>query len=398
MKTLGIITEYNPFHNGHKYHIQSALKKTNAQFTICIMSGHFLQRGMPSLMDKWTRAENALKGGVDLVIELPVVYALNSAEHFAEGAVKLLNATGITDFIVFGSEKGTINDFYKISEVYATEPEAFVNALKENLSLGMSFPKARRKALDVYLGQSVNIDNKPNNILGIEYIKALYTTKSTIKAETIRRIKSNYSDINLTGEISSATAIRQSIKKNNELEDIKESVPLTTFNTLQSHMKDLVFKNDFENLIFYKIRSMSLKELSEIHDVTEGLENRIKEKALVAESLEELILAIKTKRYTYTRIQRILFKALLNIKKTDVKHDPRYLRILGFNQKGRKLIRMLNDSSNLPVITNLKHYHPQDLIASQMIEKDILATNIYQLAKNKKTGNLDFLNSPVIIE
>jgi len=395
---LGIITEYNPFHNGHKYHIEEAKKKTNADFTICIMSGHFLQRGIPAVIDKWTRAENALRNGVDLVIELPTVYSLNSAEYFAEGAIKLLNATGITDYVVFGSEKGTIDNFYKISQIYAQEPEKFVFQLKENLTKGLSFPKARRNALEEYLGEELNLDSKPNNILGIEYLKAIYNTNSTIKAETIKRIQNDYNDSNLTGEISSATAIRKKLEENCEIKSIKKSVPLSTYNSLKKFENDLVFKKSFKNLIFYKIRALSTEDLSKIHDVSEGLENRIKEKALNCNNLEELILAIKSKRYTYTRIQRILFKALLNIENSDVEHNPRYLRILGFNKKGQKIIRKLNESSHLPIITNLKNYEPQDAVARSMIEKDILATNIYQLAKNKKTGNLDFLNSPVIIK
>ncbi len=398
MKILGVISEYNPFHNGHKYHIEASKKKVDADFTICIMSGHFLQRGIPAIMDKWTRAKNALQNGVDLVIELPVVYSLNSAEHFAEGAIKLLNATGITNFIVFGSEKGTIDNFHKISQVYADEPKAFTELLKKNLSLGNSFPKARQDALIKYLGKDLDLESKPNNILGIEYLKALYNCNSTIKAETIQRIKNDYNDANLTGDISSATAIRQAIKKNHVIENIRDSVPSSTYDSINKFKNELVFKKDFEDLIFYKIRSISKKELSKIHDVNEGLENRIKDKALHCNNLKELILEIKSKRYTYTRIQRILFKTLLNIEDSDVKHEPRYLRILGFNKNGQKIIRELNESSDLPIITNLKNYEAQDAIARQMIEKDILATNIYQLTKNKKTGNLDYLNSPVIIK
>ena len=398
MKILGIITEYNPFHNGHKYHIKEAKKKIDADFTICIMSGHFLQRGIPAIMDKWTRTKNALHHGVDLVIELPTVYSLNSAEHFAEGAIKLLNATGITDYVVFGSEKGTIDNFHKISQVYANEPKAFVLKMKDNLSKGSSFPKARRNALIDYLGEELNLDSKPNNILGIEYLKALYNTDSSIKAETIKRIQNDYNDTSLTGEISSATAIRKSLEDQVDFKKIENSIPQSTFDSLKSFKNDLVFKKSFENLIFYKLRSISTEALGKIHDVSEGLENRIKEKSLTCNNLEELILDIKSKRYTYTRIQRILFKALLDIENSDVKHNPRYLRILGFNKKGQVLIRQMKEFSDLPVITNLKNYVPQDQIAKQMIEKDILATNIYQLAKNKKTGNLDFLNSPVIIK
>jgi predicted nucleotidyltransferase len=349
-------------------------------------------------MDKWTRAKNALHHGVDLVIELPTVYSLNSAEYFAEGAIKLLNATGITDYIVFGSEKGTIDNFHKIGEVYAKEPEAFVLQMKENLSEGSSFPKARRNALIDYLGEELNLDSKPNNILGIEYLKALYNTKSEIKAETIKRINNDYNDLNLTGEISSATAIRKTLQEHWDIKSIKKSVPINTLNSLKAFKNDLVFKEAFENLIFYKLRSMTSEQLAKIHDVSEGLENRIKEKALTCNNLEDLILEIKSKRYTYTRIQRILFKTLLTIEKADVSHNPRYIRILGFNKKGQELIRKINAVGHLPVITNLKNYQPQDSVARRMIDKDILATNIYQLAKNKKTGNLDFLNSPVIIK
>ncbi len=398
MKTLGIITEYNPFHNGHLYHLKQSLQSTNSDATICVMSGHFLQRGTPAIMDKWTRAKNAIENGVDLVIELPTVYSMNSAEFFAKGSIELFNALNKIDVITFGSENGNIEPFLTIGEIYSKEPKDFKIKLKKHLNNGISFPNAREKALRDYLGNDISIDSKPNNILGIEYSKAIFSTSSKIKLETIIRTSNDYYEKNLTGNISSATAIRNSIKDNFNLNEIKSTVPNSTYDSLCENKNDLIFRDDFEDLVFYKIRSMSLKELSEIHDVTEGLENRIKNMSLKTETLEDLIQAIKTKRYTYTRIQRILFKILLNIKKEDVYHSPRYIRVLGFNQKGQKIIKELNETCTLPIITNLKNYKPQDDIARMMIETDIRATNIYQIMRNKKTGNLDYLKKPVIIK
>ena len=398
MKTLGIITEYNPFHNGHKYHLEKSKKMSNSDAVICVMSGHFLQRGTPAIIDKWTRTKNAIENGVDLVIELPTVYSMNSAEFFAKGAVEILNSLNIVNTLSFGSENGNIKPFLKIGEFFSNEPEEFKSLLKKYLNEGIVFPKARELALKEYLGENTIINSKPNNILGIEYSKAIFSTSSNIELKTITRTSNNYHDNTLTGNISSATAIRSTIKSNMNFDDIKNSIPNSTYDSFIKNKNDLVFRDNFEDLIFYKIRSMSLNELKNIHDITEGLENRIKKMALKTETLEELIMNIKTKRYTYTRIQRILFKILLDIKKDNIYHSPRYIRVLGFNKKGQKLIKQINKISTIPIITNLKNYIPQDEIAKMMIETDIRATNIYQIVKNKKTGNLDYLKKPVIVK
>jgi len=398
LKTLGIITEYNPFHNGHKYHLEKSKEISNSDAIICVMSGHFLQRGTPAIMDKWTRTRNAIENGVDLVIELPTVYSMNSAEFFAKGSVEILNSLNIVNTLSFGSENGNIEPFLKTGKIFSDEPKEFKSLLKKHLSDGIVFPKARELALKEYLEENSVINSKPNNILGIEYSKAIFSTSSNIELKTITRTSNDYHDNTLTGNISSATAIRNTIKSNMNFNDIKNSIPKSTYDSFVKNKDDLVFRDDFEDLIFYKIRSMNLTELKNIHDITEGLENRIKKAALETETLEELILKIKTKRYTYTRIQRILFKILLDIKKDNIYHSPRYIRVLGFNKKGQNLIKQINEKSDIPVITNLKNYIPQDEISKMMIDTDIRATNIYQIIKNKKTGNLDYLNKPVIIK
>ena len=384
MKTLGIITEYNPFHNGHKYHLEKSKEISNSDAIICVMSGHFLQRGTPAIMDKWTRTRNAIENGVDLVIELPTVYSMNSAEFFAKGSVEILNSLNIVNTLSFGSENGNIEPFLKTGKIFSDEPKEFKSLLKKHLSDGIVFPKARELALKEYLEENSVINSKPNNILGIEYSKAIFSTSSNIELKTITRTSNDYHDNTLTGNISSATAIRNTIKSNMNFNDIKNSIPKSTYDSFVKNKDDLVFRDDFEDLIFYKIRSMNLTEL--------------KNTAMETETLEELILKIKTKRYTYTRIQRILFKILLDIKKDNIYHSPRYIRVLGFNKKGQNLIKQINEKSDIPVITNLKNYIPQDEISKMMIDTDIRATNIYQIIKNKKTGNLDYLNKPVIIK
>ncbi|MGM0378271.1 MAG: nucleotidyltransferase [Bacillota bacterium] len=396
MKVLGIITEYNPFHNGHKYHIEKSIKKTNADYVICIMSGHFLQRGIPAILNKWKRSKMAIENNIDLIIELPTIYSLSSAEYFAKGAIEIFNKMNIVDCISFGSENGDISNFLKVGRVYSEEPDKYVKTLKDELKKGVSFPKAREKSLkEFFKKENINILSKPNNILGIEYSKAIFNTKSNIKLETIKRIKNDYNQTNLTGNISSATSIRNQLKKGN-LNLIKKSVPKNCFKIIKENKNNLVFRNDFEKLIFYKLRTIKKNKLKNISDVVEGLENRIIEKALNNNSLEKLILDIKTKRYTYTKIQRIIFKTLLDIDKSFENISPKYIRILGFNKKGQFLLKKLKDKSSLPLITNLKNYTPQDKVAKKMIQIDINSTNIYNMFTNNKKFNLEYKNRPII--
>ena len=417
MKILGLITEYNPFHNGHLYHLNMSKNITGATHTIAIMSGNFVQRGEPAIAHKWERAKMAVKSGVDLVIELPTLYACSTAEIFAHGAISLLNNLKAVNCVSFGSEAGDLNLLSKIADILVDPPSQFSMILKDYVNSGFTFPIARSKAIIKYLEKTehyktdklILIDDtikNPNNILGIEYLKAIKRLDSPIIPITISRKPAYYSNKKiLTDSVASATAIRNHILNNRPLSDIDHVIPNSTFDILSSNI-DAGFapisNMNFEKPILTILRRGCTDDLKNVFDVSEGLENKIFRCSIKVNTLPELFDCIKSKRYTLTRLQRILTHVLLNIDKNDIfysnkKGGPRYARILAFNTKGREILRTLKNSSSIPIISNLKHYRPQDEAARKMLDIDIRATNIYSLAfKNKipvKTP-LDYTTSP----
>jgi len=236
-KILGIISEYNPLHLGHVYHIQESKKRIKPDYTVAVMSGNFVERGDAAIIDKWSRAEMALKAGIDLVIELPLLYSISSAENFASGGIKILESFGMETFLSFGSECGDINILNELSNVLIDEPTEYVSILNHELAKGSSFPKAREHALLMYLNdirRYANVLSEPNNILGIEYLKAIKKQKSKITPITIQRKGSNYSDLSLNNKLSSATAIRHAIQTNT---DVKDFVPEFTYEILQNKIE-----------------------------------------------------------------------------------------------------------------------------------------------------------------
>lgn len=389
MKILGIVAEYNPFHNGHLYHLQKALKATNADATIAVMSGNFIQRGDPALLDKFTRADIAVKNGIDLVIELPLYYSVATAEHFANGAVKLLNECNV-DYIAFGAETNDLNKLQNIANLLSLEPLEYTLELKKQLNTGISYPEARSKALSKILGISGNILNKSNNILAIEYLKSLNLLNSKITPILINRIDSEYNDLSSNTNILSATGIREKLRNN---EDIDIYVPEYTL----KHINSPVFIENFEENIIYALRKMNLDGIKELPDVTEGLENRILYALSSSSSVNELIDNIKTKRYPMTRIKRILISALLDMSKTNLTTfnkygGPQYIRILAFSKKGQELLPKITSTSSLPIITSVNKFLSNATeIQKEMLMSDILATNIYTLATKEKIMNLDFI-------
>ncbi len=418
MKILGLITEYNPFHNGHLYHLNESKNITGATHSIAIMSGNFLQRGVPAVTHKWNRAKMAVQSGVDLVIELPTAYACSTAEIFAGGSINLLNSLGCIDYICFGSESGDLDLLVDIANILSDSPKEFTKILKRHINLGVTFPVARSMAIIEYFTnvkkynktklESINdIIKNPNNILGIEYLKAIRKIKSSIIPYTILRKSAHYHSKNISNKasIASATAIREQILSNNSLTGVDKVIPKTSLNILSYSMNEgtsPIIDKDFEKAILSILRRSTPEEIKNIFDVVEGLENRILSCSTKTNSLQELYDCIKSKRYTLTRIQRILIHALLNINKDDIinfnkDNGPKYARILAFNSKGREILRILKSSSTIPIISNLKHYRPQDEIAKQMIEIDIRATNIYSLAfksKENLKGQLDYIITP----
>ncbi len=313
---LGIVSEYNPFHNGHIHHLELSKQLTKTAFTVAVMSGNFVQRGDTALVDKWTRTKMALKGGIDLVLELPTVYAISSAENFADGAIKILNSLGVVDYLSFGSEIGEISPLNDVASILYKEPKEFSSLITTQLKSGLSYPRAREIALSQFFGTSkkyTDILNNPNNILGVEYLKAIKKHRSHIKPLTIKRDYSDYNSKTVKNGIASATAIRTMIQNN---KNVHRVVPFETYELLDEAIENGKIIPDlsvFEKEIIYTLRRMTLSEIALLPDVSEGLENRIKLTANNVNTLEDLISNIKTKRYTQSRIQRILLYALLNI-------------------------------------------------------------------------------------
>lgn len=406
---LGIVSEYNPFHNGHLRHLNYSKEVTKSTFSVAVMSGNFTQRGDTALVDKWTRAEMALKAGVDLVIELPTVYATSSAENFAEGAIKILNALGVVDYVSFGSELGELSPLNEIAEILYKEPKEFSSLITRQLKSGLSYPKARELAISMYFGSSkkfTDILENPNNVLGIEYLKAIKKLKSPIIPLTMKRDYSDYNSKKIKNGIASSTAIRTMIEHNKNIHYV---VPYETYELMEEQINlGHIVPNlaVFEKQIIYNLRKMSVQEIANLPDVTEGLEYRIKEAANISNSLEALISHIKTKRYTLTRIQRILVHSLLGITAKDINASKKvvpYIRILGFNKHGKRIISAIAaNNPNLKIIVSLKKFMENNSNSTlrTMISKDILATNIYTLGYSGLDGlaNLDYTHKIIDIK
>ena len=447
MNITGLIVEYNPFHNGHIYHLQKSLEKTNADASIAVMSGNFIQRGEPALFDKFSRAKAAVESGVDLVVELPSIYASQSAELFAKGSVSLLNSLGCVNSICFGSEEGNIDALYLIASILCLEPQEFKEKLSSYLGEGMLFPTARNKALFDYInspdfsfGDNFNgidlseerlndILSSSNNILGIEYIKQLISLKSDIKPFTIGRIHSEYNSEEISGNINSATAVRKKLyeiissKENNSSDideliksiqtstDITNSIPESTLNMITSNIEKgflpMYPEYFFETLISTIIRDK--KNLESYFDISEGIENKIFKAALVAKNYDELLNLVKSKRYTMTRIKRCLNNILLGITKDDMElakgiNTIPYVRILAFNSKGREIIREIKKSSEIKIInkfSEIEHFMDDEKFKF-LIENDIKCTDIYNTIYYKKNrpllkGSMDYFIKPIYV-
>lgn len=408
-KVLGIIAEYNPFHNGHLYHLEQAKKLTGSSYTVAVISGNFTQRGSTALIDKWSRAEIALNCGVDLVLELPTLYATSSAENFADGAVKILNSLKVVDYLAFGAETSDMDLLEPIADVLYKEPKAYKMLLANELKKGVSFPKARENALMLYLGdirKYLNVLSSPNNILGLEYMKSLKKYNSIIKPVAITRFEAGYNDITYSGNIASATAIRN-ITKNGNFKILRKLVPAPSYGILMDNIKQGHIIPDlsvFERQIIYNLRKMSLSEIAELPDVTEGLENSIKKVANSCNTVNEFLNLIKSKRYTSTRLQRILIYSLLGITKKDIalskKVNP-YIRVLGFNKRGKFLISEIAKANpKLDIITSVKRFidTSSNKNLKSVLEKDIWATNVYSIGYDfDSCNNLDFTKKIITI-
>lgn len=406
IKISAIISEYNPIHNGHFYHIQKTKELTNCDALIVVMSGNFMQRGIPAVVDKWNRTKMALSCGADLVIELPTIYAMSSAEFFSHGAVSLLNNLKIVNFLSFGSEDGDLSLIQNIANILSNEPIEYKDYFKNYLSQGLPFTTSRSKALYDYIRNSSSQFNDldtiektilgSNNILAIEYCKSLISNKSSINPITIKREGGSYNDHNLNNVFSSATSIRKFLQTNSDFMELKKHIPPAAFkilNNLYTSNYPFIFDDSMLPYIKYKVLTMP-NSIKSIPEASEGLDNKILKELFNSNNYNDIVLNIKSKRYTYTRISRILSQYFIGFENFDIQSlrssSPSYARILGFNDNGKNVLKLIKDSSNIDLITKL----PKN--PCPMLQLDIAATKAYSLINPLINHNDDYIK-PICI-
>lgn len=395
MKITGIIAEYNPFHNGHLYQIRKAKEITGADYIIVVMSGNHMQRGTPALIDKYSRAKMALSGGADMVIELPTCYATASAEYFAMGAISILNQLGCVDSVCFGSESGDITMLSKIAHALVDESEDFVQSLKTKLKNGDTYPVARNAALAETINGFTTFDTIlgfPNNILGIEYIKAIIRQNSSIKPYTNTRIGSDYHSYKLAENFSSAISIRQSLSLQDNLDMIQSQIPASAFAIMKEdfHKTFPVYASDFSSMIKFKLLKERGQGFTQYFDVTQAISDKLEKEMFSMQSFDEFCDILKSKDITYARISRCLSHILLDIKAEDVQLYKEngitfYARVLGFNSKADALTKMLKSNTSIPLITKTTSASSQLYpIGQKQFEQDIQASHIYECIAGTK--------------
>lgn len=411
MNIVGIISEYNPFHNGHKYLIEAQKKLNPDSAFIAVMSGNFMQRGEISILNKWQRADLAVANGIDLVLELPAVFALRSAEHFALGGVSLLDKLHCVNTICFGSEHTSLTDLTAIAT--ASLAEDFTAILQTYIKQGLPYAAAMSRALNKYTQIDENIIKAPNTILGIEYIKASLKLHSSLKFSVIKRHSAMHNDLDYQDKFASGTAIRNALYQNNtNFAELAQVVPAKTLAYLQAAKinHDLP---DMENLFLplaMKLRLAKFSDLQAIYGVREGLEFKLLETIEQSSSLDELLSKLKSKRYARTNLQRLLCYILLNLTKAQMnvfdESLPAYARVLAFNEKGRQILKTIKQNSSIPIITKTsafldsKKRRQENLTTLEaMLAVDTFATDLYNLCFNPlKSANTDFTTSPLYIK
>ncbi|MGN1183060.1 MAG: nucleotidyltransferase [Faecalibacillus sp.] len=367
MKILGVIVEYNPFHTGHLYHLEKAKELIQPDLTVAVMSGHFVQRGEVAIIDKFKRSQLAIQYGVDIVLELPFVYVMQSADYFCHGAIDLLHAIGVTD-IVFGSESGHINEFIDIAYAIEKNPQQYHQEVKNAMKKGYRYPDACNQALSLLLNKSITT---PNDLLGLGYVKEVIQHHYPIEMHCIQR-SNDYHEQTLQ-KISSATALRLALKNKQDVQDYLFDM---------SYYQQLYDQEQFFPYLKYLITMQNADTLKTYHLVEEGIENLLKKNIRYYDNYQQFVQSLTSKRYTKTRIQRMLVHILMNNTKQEIENALQvdYLRILKMNDKGQRYLHHIKKNCSYQIVTNLSKYqHPAldlEIKATQLLS--LIDQNIYE--------------------
>lgn len=389
-KCVGITAEYNPFHNGHLYHLEQSKLATGTQISVAAMSGNFVQRGHMAICSKWERAEAAVKCGIDLVVEIPTVFACNSAPVFASAAVEILENLG-ADWISFGSESGNIEELKEISRAMNEKETLIEKLVREKVKEGLSYPRARRDAVALILGdEKADLLDLPNNILAIEYLKRIQNAKPV----TVKRQGPGYNELEPCEDMASASAIRSMVKSSKNVETLTPEPSTEMLKKALHPSEDKIFQ-----IICAKVLTSSREELDRVFAGGEGLGNKLKNEIRKASAYDQLIQRLKSKRYTRTRIERFISHVLLDVSAPDL--YPNYIRVLAFNKDGSRYLKEVKKKGicSLPIITNINKDAQNDVALMSAIEKDILAADIFNLASGRNLyDESDYVRMPRLIE
>lgn len=386
MRACGVIVEYNPFHNGHRYHVKQARQQSGSDVIIAVMSGNFLQRGEPAIIDKWQRAKAALANGVDLVVELPIEWSLQPADYFAKGSVAILQALGCVS-LCFGTDNHSTFDYQNYGEIMIVEEER-INALFQSLKNdNQTYAEKMQRVMAQLFPEWVTKTVQPNHILGLSYSRENAKYEHPMNLFPINRISQGYHSQSLETTIASATAIRQGLAKK---QAISHTVPQETLDGLASYH---VFWESFWPLLKYELLVRSLSDLKKIYQMSEGLEHRLKKSAKIANSFDEFLAQIKSKRYTQTRLQRLCCYVLLGItvEIMDNAWEHPSIQVLGFTEQGKEYLRQAKERCPLPILSKIGKKE------EQQFGLKIRADQIYMLA-NSKIQEQNFGRYPIQIK
>ena len=392
MKSVGIIAEYNPFHNGHKFHLEKSLEITGAEVSVAVISGNFTQRGEPAILDKWTRAEMAVRNGINLVVEMPVMFACNNAGYFARGGVEILENLGC-DYISFGSESGNIEELAGIARAMEMHREEINEGVRMAVKEGQAYPQARADVLSsIFDKEALEAIESPNNLLALEYLRFIKQAKPV----TVKRQGSGYHELEAKDNMASATGIRKLLTEGG---DISPLVPDITREILIARREEFCNVDMLFSIMAAKILISSESELNGIFGAEEGLGSKMKNDIRYWKTLEEMIDGLKSKRYTRTRISRLLAMTLLGITREEVKQAQNYIRVLAFDEKGSRYLKEVkkSESCRIPILTNINKEAQLYPEIKNTLAKDILASDLYNLATGKDMYKCaDYVQMPFI--